>query len=85
MAEAMRKMDKVNQILKVLPMIDCSVCGAPSCQALAQDIVLGDANLKQCIFIQRALEQKGEMTMEEGNRILRKIWGFEKTNKYRKI
>lgn len=85
MAEAMQKMDKVNQILKVLPMIDCSVCGAPSCQALAQDIVLGDANLKQCIFIQRALEQKGEMTPEEGNRMLRKIWGFEKTNKYRKI
>lgn len=85
MAEAMRKMDKVNQVIKVLPMIDCSVCGAPTCQAFAQDIVMGDAELKQCVFIQRTMEQKGELTSEESNRILRSIWGFEKTNKYRNI
>lgn len=85
MAEAMKKMDKVNQVLKVLPMIDCSVCGAPTCQALAQDIVTGDAELKQCIFIQRTLEEKGELTSIESNKILKSIWGFEKTNKYRNI
>ncbi len=85
MAEAMKKMDKVNQILKVLPMIDCSVCGSPGCHSLAIDIVNGEADLKQCIFVQRALEQKGELTPDEGNSILREIWGFEKTNKYRKL
>ncbi len=85
MSEAMKKMDQVNQILKVLPMIDCSVCGSPSCQALAQDIVKGDAELKQCIFIQRTMEQKGELDPAESNIILRNIWGFEKTNKYRRL
>ena len=85
MGEAMIKMDRVNQVLKVLPMIDCSVCGAPTCQALAQDIVIGDAQLNQCVFIQRTMELKGELSSEESNRILRNIWGFEKTNKYRKI
>ncbi len=85
MMEAMKKMDQVNQILKVLPMIDCSVCGSPSCQALAQDIVKGEAELKQCIFIQRTMEQKGELDPAESNMILRRIWGFEKTNKYRKL
>jgi len=85
MAAAMVKMEKVNQVMKVLPLIDCSVCGAPTCQALAQDIVMGDAELKQCVFIQRTMELKGEMTAEESNRILRSVWGFEKTNKYRKL
>lgn len=85
MAVAMRKMDKVNQVIKVLPMIDCSVCGAPTCQAFAQDIVMGEAELKQCVFIQRTMEQKGELTSQESNSILRSIWGFEKTNKYRNI
>lgn len=85
MSEAMRKMDRVNQIVKILPMIDCSVCGAPSCQSLANDIVMGEADLKQCIFVQRALEQRNELKTAESNLILRSIWGFEKTNKYRKL
>ncbi len=85
MSEAMRKMDRVNQIVKILPMIDCSVCGAPSCQSLANDIVMGEADLKQCIFVQRALEQRNELRAAESNLILRSIWGFEKTNKYRKL
>lgn len=85
MAVAMRKMDRVNQVLKVLPMIDCSICGAPSCQALAQDIINGDAKLNHCVFIQRAMEQNGEISKEESARIMREIWGFEKTNKYRNI
>lgn len=85
MAVAMRKMDKVNQVLKVLPMIDCSICGAPSCQSLAQDIVNGDAELNHCVFIQRAMEQNGELTKDESARIMRNIWGFEKTNKYRNL
>lgn len=85
MAEAMRKMDKGNQIMKVLPMIDCSVCGAPNCHAFALDIVQGNAQLKQCVFIQKILEQKGELTLAESIQILRGTWGFEKTNKYMNI
>ncbi|HLO90864.1 MAG: [Fe-Fe] hydrogenase large subunit C-terminal domain-containing protein [Chloroflexota bacterium] len=85
MAEAMRKMDKVNQVIKILPMIDCSLCGAPTCQSFAHDIVMGEGELKECVFIQRTMEQNGELTSEESNKILRNIWGFEKTNKYRKI
>ncbi len=85
MSEAMKKMDRVNKILKILPLIDCSVCGAPTCQALALDIINGEAELKDCIFVQRSLELKGELTSEESCKILRKIWGFEKTSKYRSI
>jgi len=85
MGEAMKKMERANQIMKVLPMIDCSVCGAPNCQAFALDIVQGRAELKQCVFIKSTLEQRGELNQEESNQILKDIWGFEKTNKYRDI
>ncbi len=85
MGEAMKKMDRVNKIIKTLPMIDCGVCGSPTCQSLALDIVNGQAESKHCVFIQRTLEQKGEMTAEESREIFREIWGFEKTNKYRSI
>ncbi|HLN53892.1 MAG TPA: [Fe-Fe] hydrogenase large subunit C-terminal domain-containing protein [Lentimicrobium sp.] len=85
MGEAMKKMDKVNKMLKILPMTDCSVCGAPTCQALALDIINGEADLEDCVFIQKTLEQNGELNNVESNTIFRKIWGFEKTNKYRSI
>jgi iron only hydrogenase large subunit-like protein len=85
MAEAMKKMEKVNRIMQLLPMVDCGICGAPSCQALAQDIAQGDANINHCIFIQKILEQKGELSLDDSVKIMQEIWGFGKTNKYRDL
>jgi len=85
MAEAMKKMEKVNRIMQLLPMVDCGICGAPSCQALAQDIAQGEAGIQQCIFIQKIMEQKGEMSLEDSVEVMQSIWGFGKTNKYRDI
>jgi len=47
---AMRKLVEIENIFETLPGIDCSSCGAPSCHALAEDIVLGSANESDCIF-----------------------------------
>lgn len=85
MAEAMKKMEKVNRIMQLLPMVDCGICGAPSCQALAQDIAQGNANINHCIFIQKILEQKGELSLDDSVKIMQEIWGFGKTNKYRDL
>jgi len=85
MAEAMKKMEKVNRIMQLLPMVDCGICGAPSCQAFAQDIAQGEAGIQQCIFIQKIMEQKGEMSLEDSVEVMQGIWGFGKTNKYRDI
>ena len=38
--------------------MDCGACGAPSCHALAEDIVEGQANEDQCIFLMREKLQK---------------------------
>lgn len=49
-AEAIRKMDAIEKISKDLPDLDCGACGAPSCRALAEDIVRGHASETDCIF-----------------------------------
>lgn len=50
MGEAMRLMAAMNGIAEELPGLDCGSCGAPSCKALAEDIVRGTASEGDCIF-----------------------------------
>lgn len=49
-AKAMKKLEALELINKELPGLDCGACGAPSCRALAEDIVRGNANETDCIF-----------------------------------
>jgi Na+-translocating ferredoxin:NAD+ oxidoreductase RNF subunit RnfB len=49
-AVAMRKLADIESIFETLPGIDCGSCGAPSCHALAEDIVLGTAHESDCVF-----------------------------------
>jgi len=48
--KAMKKMELLKQISEELPGLDCGSCGSPSCNALAEDIVLGKAKIDDCIF-----------------------------------
>lgn len=47
---AMRMMREIDETVKTLPGLDCGSCGAPSCRALAEDIVMGTAKEGDCIF-----------------------------------
>lgn len=47
--KAMEMMDKLESIYDSLPKLDCGSCGAPSCKALAEDIVRGFADESYCI------------------------------------
>ena len=47
---AMKKMAMIQQIHQTLCDLDCGSCGAPTCQALAEDIVNGDATPDDCII-----------------------------------
>lgn len=53
LSEAMEKMTKLENILKTLPNLDCGSCGAPSCRALAEDIVRNKTTDKDCIYHMR--------------------------------
>lgn len=52
-AAAMAKFMKIDSLTEELPGLDCGSCGAPSCHALAEDIVLGMASEEDCIFHMR--------------------------------
>ncbi len=78
MTRAMHKMQKVQEIMKTLPYVDCGLCGSPTCNALAEDIAQGEATVDQCIFVQKKYEQSGKLTPKESMEKMQKIWGREK-------
>jgi Na+-translocating ferredoxin:NAD+ oxidoreductase RNF subunit RnfB len=47
---AMRKLADIESLSETLPGIDCGSCGAPTCHALAEDIVNGTAHERDCVF-----------------------------------
>lgn len=50
---ALNKMARIEELLQSLPGIDCGACGAPTCRALAEDIVMGRTTLDGCIVQNR--------------------------------
>lgn len=80
---AMKKMTHIREVMELLPKKDCGVCGAPSCQALAEDIANDAAELKNCIFMQTYLEETGSMDGKERVDLFKKIWGEDIFNQYK--
>ncbi len=51
--KALEMMEQLEAIYERLPKIDCGSCGAPTCRALAEDIVCGKAHVEDCVFMLR--------------------------------
>ena len=49
-SKAMEMLSRMEEIFAELPHLDCGSCGAPTCRALAEDIVRGKAKETDCIF-----------------------------------
>jgi len=47
---AIKKLEQIEEITANLPGFDCGSCGAPSCRALAEDIVNKRAGEMDCVF-----------------------------------
>ena len=67
--ESMKLMSQIQQVRKSLPGIDCGSCGAPTCRAFAEDIVLGHADRNDCIIAYKDLFKKylGNRSGGDGN------------------
>lgn len=48
--EAMAKQLRIQELEAHLPGLHCGSCGAPTCHAFAEDVVLGRASEEDCIF-----------------------------------
>ncbi len=79
---AFEKLTKIKEIAAKLPQTDCNVCGSPSCHALAEDIACDEAKMSDCVFMQRNLEMRNSLKVEESVEIMKKIWGEEKIKDY---
>lgn len=68
MAGAMEKLNEMEEIVSRLYGLDCGSCGAPSCMALAEDVVRGFASENACIFNMKEQMQEmlKQMTQEQG-------------------
>ena len=53
LAVALDKMRQIQQVEQTLYGMDCGACGAPSCHAMAEDIVLGYTTSDMCIYRMR--------------------------------
>ncbi|WP_346355883.1 [Fe-Fe] hydrogenase large subunit C-terminal domain-containing protein [Azotosporobacter soli] len=49
-SKALYKVEQMERTLERLPGLDCGSCGSPTCKALAEDIVQGQASEMDCIF-----------------------------------
>ena len=52
-SERFARYSEMQRLLAVLPGLDCGSCGAPSCAALAEDIVRGEAATEDCVVLMR--------------------------------
>lgn len=52
-SRAIAKLSEIENILQNLPGKDCGVCGAPTCGAFAEDIVIGRATINDCAYLER--------------------------------
>jgi iron only hydrogenase large subunit-like protein len=78
--KAMEKMSKAQRIICFLPGIDCGACGAPNCQALAEDMVQGKAKMSDCVFLQQRWENEGRIGAGKAFSNLEKKWGEGRFN-----
>ena len=64
---AFRMVENMKRIEGMLPGIDCSACGAPTCNALAEDVIRNESKIENCIFAHKK--------MEEFYKVMFDIWG----------
>jgi hypothetical protein len=50
LTKAIKKRKEKEEIYEPLPKIDCGACGSPTCLTFAEDVVMGEASLSDCIF-----------------------------------
>lgn len=51
--KAFEMMERIEELYKQLPQIDCGSCGAPTCRCFAEDVVRNEVSIEACIFMLR--------------------------------
>ena len=76
--KAMQKLEELSSLSEEMPGLDCGACGAPSCKALAEDIVKGEAKITDCVFKLRERVRRLATEMVELESMLPPVMSPEK-------
>jgi len=76
--KALEKMNKMQRIICFLPGIDCGACGAPNCQALAEDMVNQKAKMSDCVFLQQTWQEENKISTNKALKNIEKKWGKDR-------
>jgi Na+-translocating ferredoxin:NAD+ oxidoreductase RNF subunit RnfB len=68
--KALEMVGNIKKLEAKLPSVDCGACGAPTCGALAEDIIRNQAKIENCIFVEK---DSGKFYD-----IINEIWGNDK-------
>ena len=60
MGRAIEKLGRLQAVIDSLPGKDCGVCGAPTCAALAEDVVMERATVALCPYAQSGTKEDGD-------------------------
>ncbi len=52
-SRAITRMQERDRVAARLPGIDCGACGSPTCATFAEDVVMGEAEEAQCVFVRQ--------------------------------
>ena len=76
--KALEKISKMQRIICFLPGIDCGACGAPNCQALAEDMVCMQARMSDCVFLQQTWQEEQKISTSKALKNMEKKWGIDR-------
>jgi Fe-S-cluster-containing hydrogenase component 2 len=51
-------MQEIEKVMELIKGTDCTACGAPDCRTFAEDVVRGEAALKECLFVRAQKRRK---------------------------
>jgi hypothetical protein len=52
--ERVMRRKRADDIQKALPLLNCGLCGAPSCKDHAEDVASGRAEINECVFLSKS-------------------------------
>lgn len=79
--EAMKKFTKMDELIDTLPGLDCGACGAPTCKALAEDVIRDTAKITDCVFKLREKVRRLATEMFELESLLPPTLGGDETGR----
>ncbi|MCQ2400564.1 MAG: 4Fe-4S dicluster domain-containing protein [Lachnospiraceae bacterium] len=80
--EGFVRLNQAERLEKKFPGLDCGSCGAPTCKALAMDIVRGEATEDQCIYLMRKHIAEMASELQSASREAKKASGDNTRGNY---